>query len=315
MTGVQTCALPILLIHDLTQVRIQLDLEKTGNPDFLILSGSQVAMKSHLETLSNEGLNFSPADVLAFNRQGQMRGVLQTQTEQSLQLLVPGGAALRVSDAALTYAYDAEEPVGHLVGKLVLPFEKAVVYAPYTGAQAIFLGDHPQTSTMDSLATADTVTPSQKSVMQQGLIRFGETVQQNGLHLVPNDLVLQDKCGYAVIDVPVWNGKGFLIGSTYMTPTSVADRGLSLDLQEAQAITVAPTEVTVDLDRENSLPKEGGTQTPNETEKPFWVGMVMKGGTLTLPPAFIKTSDGKSIVFELAVGEMKIGRASWRERL
>jgi hypothetical protein len=56
-------------------------------------------MKSHLETLSNtKALSFMQTGV-SFDLQGRMSGVLHTADEQSLQLLCPRGAALRVEDA------------------------------------------------------------------------------------------------------------------------------------------------------------------------------------------------------------------------
>jgi len=77
------------------------------------------------------------------------------------------------------------------------------------------------------------------------------------------------------------------------------------DDQRAQGIIVSPTEVSIDLDRNAAFPATKGSETPRETEKPFWVGMVFKGGHLTLPPAFVRARDpNKTIDFKLAEGEM-----------
>ncbi len=86
-----------------------------------------------------------------------------------------------------------------------------------------------------------------------------------------------------------------------------------METQRAQAVVVSPTTVAVELDRENFIPKGSGSQaageagapqTPKETEKPFWVGLVIKGGTVALPPDFIQKDGGGAIKFTLAEGEM-----------
>ena len=48
-------------------------------------------MKSHLETLNNEGLEFNMS-TMSFDIQGRMSAVFTATKEQCLQLLVPGGA-------------------------------------------------------------------------------------------------------------------------------------------------------------------------------------------------------------------------------
>lgn len=287
-------------LHDAKELWIRLNGQQVGAKDLITLAGSKISMKSHLETLNNEGLEFVTGALLTFDMQGRMNGTIYTLTEQCVQLLVPGGAALRVDGAALTFV-DGSVTGGNLTGKLVLPFEQAGITGE--GVPGVYAGPHPEQNEMDRLASGE-VTADLKYSLRAGLIKFGETVQQNGLLIVPDDFDLQDKCAWIPIDVPDWNGEGFVMESSTMTPTRIAERSLDIKTQRSQAIVVTPSAVTVDLDRDGFLPKQGGSQTPNETQEPFWVGLVMKGGTLTLPPDFIQKDGGGAIDFNLAEGEM-----------
>jgi hypothetical protein len=122
----------------------------------------------------------------------------------------------------------------------VLPFEKATVYSAQAVAPGALIGEHLLTNELDSLAQGGSVDSGLKTVMHNSLLHFGETVQANGLRLVPNDPVLMDACSFASIDIADWNGKGFMLESAYLTPTSIADRSLSAELQDVQAIVVVP---------------------------------------------------------------------------
>ncbi len=107
-------------LHDAKELWIRLNGQQVGAKDLITLAGSKISMKSHLETLNNEGLEFVTGALLTFDMQGRMNGTIYTLTEQCVQLLVPGGAALRVDGAALTFV-DGSVTGGNLTGKLVLP--------------------------------------------------------------------------------------------------------------------------------------------------------------------------------------------------
>ncbi len=142
-------------------------------------------MKSHLETLNNEGLELSAGALLTFDLQGRMSGTLYTMTNQCLQLLVPGGAALRVEAASLTFVDGTAQPTGNLTGKLMLPFEQPGASGP--GVPGVYAGSHPEKNEMDALAADNTLAPSLKTFLYAGVLKFGETVQQNGLLILPDD--------------------------------------------------------------------------------------------------------------------------------
>jgi PKD repeat protein len=289
------------ILKNYREIWIRLNGSKTGAKDLITLVDSKIIMKSHLETLNNEGLEFVSATNLTFDLQGRMNGTIFESKEQSLQLLAPGGAALRVDSATLVFMDGEVQPGGYLSGMLVLPFEQEGITGE--GVPGTYVGGHPKTNAMDDLVSG-IMTDLLENVMREGLIQFGETVQQNGLLIVPDDFELQDKCSWIPIEVNNWTGKGFVMENSHMSPTRITERSLDISTQRAQAIVVSPNGVTVDLDREDYLPKQGGSQTPNETEKPFWVGLVIKGGTLKLPPDFIQRDGGGAVDFSLAEGEM-----------
>ena len=332
-------------IHGSTEFLIQIAGELTsvrGNPeasgipipfgeneDFTLLSasGCKVSMKSHLETLNNEGLEFVPryGTVVGFDLRGEMTAALTTEPgdTQAIQLLVPGGAMLRVVSASVAYRHGEALPnEGAINGRLILPFERDDVYT--TDVTAAYAKPHSDTNEMDTLMAGGILGSLGSDVvlntmLNYNLYHFGQTVQQNSLLVVPNDTQLQDQCAYVYINIGTWDGEGFTLRQADMTPARVTNRNLGVDLQRTQAIVVSPTKVSVDLDRRSFVspfdnwnkqePNEyetAETMLPKETQQDFWVGLIMHGGKVALPDSFIKPKDHnvKAITFDLAEGEM-----------
>ena len=300
------------------------------------VAGCGVSMKSHLETLNNEGLELSTfsGNLVWFDLNGEMSAQLNTANygNQSLQLLVPGGAMLRVESAEIWYSHG--QPMadyGSLKGRLILPFERDDIEG--MDVTAAYAGHHPDTNEMDILfglykeSHADRIEDSDyindsdflNMSLNSKLYHFGQIVQQNSLLIVPNDTRLQNQLSYVEINLDKWDGNGFTVEKAEMTPARVTNRNLGVDMQRTQAIVVKPTYVSVDLDRNGSVnpfadwnkqePNEYETKEtmlPKETQKDFWVGIIMHGGDVALPEAFIKPKDDnvRAITFTLAPGEM-----------
>jgi len=308
------------VFRSLSHITIYLGALQDENKKLLSMSGNGVFTKSHLETLNNEGLQFEQS-IMSFDLHGNMDAAFVTTKEQCLQMLVPGGAALRVEAAALQFKNGQVKPGGRLRGKLVLPFEKAS--AGGSLVPAVYAGGHPAHNEMDDFASGSgELTEGEMVVMGDILVHYGETVQQNSLLILPASFELQDKCASVPIDVRNWGGEGFVVESSTMDPVRVTNRnvegGISQDgyyvyTQRAQAVVVSPTTVSVDLDRAAFLQGQDGSQsqngseeilTPKETAMPFWVGIVINGGKLALPSAYLQQKDGRTIEFALAEGEM-----------
>ena len=309
------------LFKSLNHITILLRPEQQWDKRLLSMSGNSVFMKSHLETLSNEGLEFNMS-AMNFDIQGRMSAVFTATKEQCLQLLVPGGAGLRVRQAGLQYVNGELKPGGYLIGKLVLPFEKATAEGELV--PGLYAGGHPAHSEMDDLADGSGgLTDRQRDAAGDMLVHYGEIVQQNSLLILPGSFTLQDKCASIPIELRDWDGEGFVVESSTMDSVRVTNRnvdeGQFVDhgkydyKQRNQAVIVTPTTVSVDLDRNDSLPRQDSSQdqnnsgeilTPKEVGKPFWVGIVINGGKLALPSSYLQQADGKTIEFSLAEGEM-----------
>ena len=308
------------VFKSLNYINIYLGAVQDTDKKLLSMSGKGIYMRSHLETLSNEGLQFEQS-IISFDMQGRMDATFVTAREQCLQLLVPGGAGLRVDQAALQFRNGEVKPGGRLIGKLVLPFENAT--AGGSLVPAVYAGGHPAHSEMDDIAAGSgELSPGEMVVMNDTLVHYGETVQQNSLLILPASFALQDKCTSIPIDVANWDGGGFVVKSSTMDPVRVTNRNLEggysedgfyIYNQRAQAVVVSPSTVSVDLDRKSFLPGSDSSQnqngtgeilTPKEVGKPFWVGVVINGGKLALPSSYLQQADGGTIEFMLAEGEM-----------
>ncbi|MDI9470747.1 MAG: hypothetical protein QM296_11175 [Bacillota bacterium] len=283
---------------------IELHLDRNGESEDVLSLITEATLKAPLETLNNEALKMSSLG-LSCDAHGRITGrldMVDSPDGQFLQLLVPGGAGLRVK-ASIVYKKGVPTDEGFIQGRIILPFEQSDYMGP--GVPASYAQTHSTVNTMDYIMNPnyDKDKHDDKTTTKY-YIKFGETVQKNGLLIVPADPEMQKNCAFAEFNVTNWKGEGFLVDSAQLTPVRVTERSLSSKDQRDQAIVVTASEISIDLDRNDFFAKSEGSQTPRETEKPFWVGMVFKGGSLSLPPAFIETTDGKPIQFKLAPGEM-----------
>ncbi len=292
-------------VKDVESLWINIQPGIADDDEFISFYGGTVDMKFHLETLAGEELTFIHTGV-HFDFKGRLNGYMQTAQEQTLRLPVPGGSGLRVSDAFLAIVKGAVTEQSYLLGDLLLPFEQAD--AQGAGVPGTYVGRE-ETNHLDVLAAAAQVgklpgTKEEVKALHESLQQFGERAQQKGLLVVPEDPKLQDLCAFISVEVHGWSGEGFVIPATTMSSVSVAERSLEMDLQRDQGIVVEATGVSLDLDRTSFLAKSGSGMTPNETQEDFWVGAVIQGGTVVLPPSFVKTNDDETIRFDLAEGEM-----------
>lgn len=294
-----------LMIDRVSSLEISLDANKDS--ENVLSFKTEATLKAPLETLNNEGIRMVSSN-LSCDAHGRITGKLETSSEargeeeQFLQLLVPGGAGLKVC-ASLVYKNGVPTDEGFIYGRIILPFEQAA----YTGGgvPGNYASSHSLLSSMDYMMDPKYDKEQHGDMtMNEFFIKFGQTVQKNGLLIVPADAEMQRNCAFAKFNVNNWKGEGFLVENANLTPVRIAERSLKMDDQRNQGIIVSPTEISIDLDREGFIPAPAETQTPQETQKPFWVGMVLKGGNLELPPAFVRTESGKSIEFKLAEGEM-----------
>ncbi len=297
-------------------MRLYMSNQKLSNNELISMGCSQVLLKSHLETLDNTDIILMPVgnDVpnqFKFDMEGKITaGKIATHTnqeEQALQLLVPGGSMLRISQASLSFKDGGVDPMGGILrGRLILPFEASGGISSDGGVEGVYAAPaHIEEGDLDALLKAadGNLPASLLKQMQDGVIHFGETVQSQGLLIVPQNKQKQDQCSYVKISVNNWTGEGFITeNGTSMTNTNMADRSLDLALQHKQGFEIDPKgNVTVDLSRTSSFNKPGA---PKECSEDFWVGIIINDGKLLLPPGYLQTEDGSAIEFNLAPGKM-----------
>ncbi|MGI6072388.1 MAG: hypothetical protein ACOX75_05185 [Lachnospiraceae bacterium] len=294
-----------LTLDRVSSVTISLDTNKDSEKVLQFVT--EATLKAPLETLSNEGIRMI-ARGLSCDAHGRITGSLETTDttpgagEQFLQLLVPGGAGLKVT-AGIVYKKGVPTNEGFIRGRIILPFEQAEYMGP--GVPGNYASSHSTINIMDYMMHPRYDKEKYGDLTTtEFFIKFGQTVQKNGLLIVPADSEMQKNCAYAEFSVNNWMGEGFLVESADLTPVRVAERSLKMKDQRDQGIIVSPTQVSIDLDRNTFFAATAGSQTPQETEEPFWVGMIFKGGHLTLPTAFVQTASGDPINFRLAEGEM-----------
>lgn len=291
-----------LTIDSVQNIRLRLNADMNSQ-DLLTMSAT-TSLKAPLETLNNEGI-VMVSDQLRISTKGDLNGTLTTDPnmgDQFLQLLVPGGSGLRIQ-ASIVYENGVPIEAGWIRGRIILPFERPDVQEPAPATNVA--PSHPKVNEMDSMMVPEFYQSGLSAeTLNAYLIHYGKIIQRNGLLIVPDDPILQENYAYAEFNFNNWKGEGFMIESAQLTNVSLAEQSLSKSLQKKQAIIVEPSSISIDLDREAFIPSNKETQTPQETNQPFWVGMVIKGGYLQLPTAFIQTKDQKPIRFALAEGEM-----------
>ena len=93
---------------------------------------------------------------------------------------------------------------------------------------------HPKTNALDQLSTVtpSNVTPSLRPFYRKVCVQFGETIQQNGLRIRTDRSCDSGQMRLCRDQLQDWNGKGFLMESSMMTPTQVSDRTLSPENQK-----------------------------------------------------------------------------------
>jgi len=315
------------------EINLNANRNDPSNAHLFTLRNGTVYMKSPLETLANEGFVYNIQNPVQFDLIGEpLTGTINTAKEQSVQLLVPGGSALRMLNSTLHFK--SGDISGSFNGKLILPFEEVTAdFANRPVLPGEYVNSHPYKNNVDylidaleSLQKAGEITDDLRIEMTEGLIKFGKRVQQNGLLICPSEFDLQDMCASVAIRDEAWDGQGLIVWDTILTPVNVVERslgkeiqggtdvtfggttitvgGTEVELQRVQGILLEPTTVSLDLDRRQSFTRAEGSMTPTECGTDAWVGIIIKGGKLSLPKEFIETTSGGAVEFELKEGEL-----------
>ena len=240
-------------------------------------------------------------------------------TACTAQLLVPGGACLWVDYSELNFNNGRIMPNARLKGKLILPFERWTAdMDKYPVPPAQYISGHTYYNDVDNLigyieGLTGELTDATIDKLITGLKVFGETAQRNGLLLCPSNPSKMGRLAYVNLDINNWDGGGFIMEDAYLSPVNVVERTLGRGengvlLQRTLGMKLVTTRVTVDMDRGRSsayAATSAAKMTPSECKEPFWTGLIVKGGTLSLPGGSIRAEDeGSTVDFILREGEM-----------
>ena len=141
---------------------------------------------------------------------------------------------------------------------------------------------------------------------------MADLVQNNALLVAPEDPDDVDFSSHVPFSVSQWDGNGFVVQDTTMTPVKIgkapimamlgsfALSHLSSGSAADDSIGATPGKVALDLTRAAAYTGEA----PADATIPDWMGIVIKNGNVSLPDAYIKTDDNQKVRFKLTPGEL-----------
>ena len=152
------------------------------------------------------------------------------------------------------------------------------------------------------------------NLLDNSLYYMADLTQSNALLVAPD---LTDKAipwSTVPFSATNWDGKGFVIQKTTMTPVKIGKLPISSIIGDFKLgiATTATTDyvddsigatsgkVALDLTRDSAYTGEA----PEDAVIPEWMGIVVKNGNVSLPEAYIKTETNKRVRFNLTPGEL-----------
>jgi hypothetical protein len=272
-----------------------------------------------LETVDNIGLGYGYS-VASFNTAGKLSGAFALTGTRTLRLVIPAGLGMRVTESNMTWVDGTVDATRSTIkGKLVLPFRTFEDSLPVELDPSVF-GGIPQKidPSFGNLAGIDrllpegsvqtdvktdfssvllTLKPVEAASLDQSMLYLGYTIQSTSLLVLPKDPLVQEQMSTVPFDIKSWGGAGFTLADGTMTPALVGNS----DKPTGDEIGVTPGHISIDLDRAAFISTEGA---PAETLIPFWLGIVVKNGRVSLPSDYIMTDEGKRVFFTLTSGQL-----------
>ena len=271
-----------------------------------------------LETVDNIGLAYSFSTV-SFNAAGKLTGQFALKETRTLRLVIPAGLGVRVASSTLSWVNGAVDATSsNIAGKLVLPFRTYNDAVPIALDPGAFGSDVMIDPAFPDLRGIDRLLPEgsivtkartdfssvlsslgtvESASLDDSMLYLGYQIQASSLLVLSSDPAVQETMSTVPFNVAAWSGSGFTLADASMTPALV---GNSAELT-GEEIGITPGRVSVDLDRTAAVPVDGA---PAETQLPFWLGIAVKDGRLSLPSDYIMTDTGSRVSFALTPGQM-----------
>lgn len=261
-----------------------------------------------LETMDNKGLEFKFA-LLGFDAQGRLSGDLALNGEQYMRTVIPAGLGIKAASGALAYrAGGVDAGKSSLAGKVLTPFLTFNDETPKDPQFSLIQINAAQIKALarpavkpSSLSAADI------SILNNGLNYYAGLAQSNSLLVAPEKPAALTTVSSLPFTVSKWDGNGFLLQDTSMTPVCIGQKPFSfgsLGDEHVDAIGATPDRVAIDLSKTEAYAGEGA----EDIKTPSWMGIVVKKGNVSLPPDCIKNKQGQRIRFNLTAGELLYDR-------
>lgn len=245
-------------------------------------------------------------DMIAFNKNGQLNGSFRLDGTQQMRLVVPAGLCIKVTRSSLDYRRgQVNTSASYIEGRVLTQYGKWTDDESIDDSQEEDTQNH--TLGLDDIAALSvSADASNQALADSALYFIAQEAQSNSLLLFPDHLAYEETVSSLPFSITAWDGGGFMVEETDMTPVNIPlfdPSKLTQQEQEEQRnamLGITPNKVSLDLSRSQVY---NGTA-PADTKDPAWMGIVVKRGSVSLPPSYVKAEDGKRIRFNLAPGEL-----------
>ena len=284
------------------------DLEPLFGNGFINLHIGTAESSLGLESTNNKGLRYSYT-MVSFNGQGQLTGTLELKETQFMHLVVPAGLAIKAMDSVLTYSegkVDASK--SHITGRILTPFKTFEDVLPTDTQESASkrVMDAKTFAALSGKAGSISGNTQTLNVLHQSLYYIAQRAQIDALLVFPDDPAAQETLSHAPFHIQAWDGGGFMVDDGTMTPSNIPlydPNKLSeeqLESQKEANLGITPGKIALDLRRDAAY----GGSAPVDAKEPGWMGIVVKNGSVSLPPAYIQTTKKERIRFNLTPGEL-----------
>lgn len=292
--------------NGMSQFQTNGPIEGVYGADFINLHRGTAESNMGLETIDNKGLEYT-YEMVSFDQQGKLAGTFSINEPSKMKAVIPAGLCIKATSSKLVYNEgQVNLSESYIHGLVLTPFETfsdLVTPQPNPTAQGLSINQEMLDAFLGGMAGSAS---QYEAVLDSSLFYMAQQVQNGTLLIFPDDSVWEETCSSAHFRVSNWDGCGFMIQDTMMTPSRIPlyDSGkLSPEQQEEQAdakLGITPGTVALDLRRDTVY--QGAS--PADTKLPEWMGIVIKYGNVSLPQKYIQNKDGSPITFTLSPGEL-----------
>jgi hypothetical protein len=280
-------------------------LEDIYGPGFVNLHRGKAENNLGFETVDNHGLVYD-YDTVSFGFDGKLTGFFTLTESDNMKLVIPAGLCIQATNSAFVYKnglVDASQ--SHIEGSILTPFETWTENDGNSSQAAESDLHHFVTSEMiEQLAQGSLKnSPEDSELLDISLYYMSQLVLANAYLVYPDDLAYGSARSAAPFSVKNWDGMGFMVNDTTMTPSSILlcdpEKANQPGQREAK-MGLIPDKVAVDLRRDTVYQGDA----PEDTKIPEWMGIVAMNGEVALPPAYVQNKQGKPVSFTLTPGQL-----------